>query len=329
MLVLLFTGLLQSPTALAGEKPACISEAEQQYSMVDFEKALSTLTSCPDNVKTPEARACIHVSRGYNLMELERKEKARDAFREGLALDPDACGCSRAYKEQVISRCHAEQKTMKGVLVVRCKEPGAEVFIDGTVQGKAPLTRELIIGAYQVSVRKGERKSSPQKVNVLHRRKVTVTLYFPPPIQRVMVPPPDGKTPGHAGIPNSPRPQSKSGRLWTWVAGGLAVAAAGAATGVWFAGEGQHSDWEDIAAQEMVRALTADEEQDLADLQSAVEQKEVAAYALWGVAGAAAAAAVVLFFVEGGEWDESLGPHVTIFPMLGSANGVGARVDFD
>jgi len=95
-----------------------------------------------------------------------------------------------------------------------------------------------------------------------------------------------------------------------------------------FAGESQHSDWQDIAVREKTRALTAGEEQELSDLQSAVEQKEVAAYALWGVAGAATVAAVTLFFVEGAGEEDAPTVRARLFPVVGRINGLGARVEF-
>jgi len=296
----------QSGTAQARDRSPCLEEAEMKYNMADFEGALKILDNCLKQVSAPAPRACVHAARGFNLAELRRLSAARKAFREAIRLDIGACGCSRAYKEELIVGCRAQQAKMKGTLLVRCNRPGAEVLIDGVSKGKAPITVTLPIGSYLVTVLAPDGKRRTQKVHLPDGRKLRVTLRLPT-------------------IDDKP---GEDRRLWTWVAGGLAVAAAGAATGVWFAGDSQHSDWQDIAIREKTRALTTNEEQELADLQSAVEQKEVAAYALWGVAGAAAAAAVTLFFMERRGKNETPVSRASLSPVFGGVNGLVARVEF-
>ncbi len=89
----------------------------------------------------------------------------------------------------------------------------------------------------------------------------------------------------------APKPVARRGRLWTWVAGGAAVAAAGA--GVYFGMQAQN------ASDKLVNAsqpLAPGEAQRLYD---EARSRSRTANILYGVAGAAGAAGVTLFFLEG------------------------------
>ncbi len=101
--------------------------------------------------------------------------------------------------------------------------------------------------------------------------------------------------PSPAPVPSltapAPKPVARNGRLWTWVAGGAAVAAAGA--GVYFGMQAQN------ASDKLVNApqpLAPGEAQRLYD---EARSKSRTANILYGVAGAAGAAGVTLFFLEG------------------------------
>ena len=288
-------------------RPACLARAENSYNIVDFQRAKKVLRRCIQQVTTDRDRACVRAALGLILMELHKSEAAKEEFARALILDPAACGCSRVYKQEFIKRCLALRAEMKGTLVVRSNCSGAKVLVDGLSRGKAPATIKLPIGDHEVTLQLsgGQRKS--RKVQVLFQRKLRVTVDCP--------------------VEKEPEPRRGS-RIWTWVAAGVALAAAGVATGVWFAGDAQYSDWETLAAQEKSRTLTADEEQQLFVLQDSVEGKEATSYALWSIAGAAAVSAAVLFFIEGRGAAETAAPRASFFPLLGHTTGLGARFDF-
>jgi hypothetical protein len=175
-------------------------------------------------------------------------------------------------------------KTLVGTLIVKCPEEGAVVMVDGRRQGQTPIDAPITVklGEREVVVKLGGKEIHREVVRVAGGEQVKIVVEAQAeeaalePVQPVE---PD------------PLQDEGRGRVWTWVALGVA-GAAGIAGGVIggvsiakrkeFIDEcGNHTcddSYEDDRDQVKTLSLTAD--------------------ILYGVAGAAAVTAVILFFAE-------------------------------
>ncbi|HSN92146.1 MAG TPA: hypothetical protein VLS93_13025, partial [Anaeromyxobacteraceae bacterium] len=95
-----------------------------------------------------------------------------------------------------------------------------------------------------------------------------------------------------AGLPAppSPAPRQEKRRIWTWVAGGAAVVAAGAGTYYGMTAQQRSDELRDGTARPAAEANA---------LAGDAKAAQRSANVLYGVAAGAAAAGVTLFFVEG------------------------------
>jgi hypothetical protein len=214
-------------------------------------------------------------------------------------------------------------------ILVYSEPPGAEVLIDGQSRGRTPLGMALPHGAHVVTLVKAGYQTVTRDVALAPDRslQLDLTLVQGPAVPTPVPPPTPSPTataaptappapttapPPTATPPPSPTPTltptltpaptppltasapkqvARSGRLWTWVAGGAAVAAAGA--GAYFGMQARD------ASDKLVNAsqpLAPGEAQRLYD---DARSKSRTANILYGVAGAAGAAGVTLFFLEG------------------------------
>lgn len=303
LLLTLVTLLLWSPAApAADDASALLQEAVRRYGLADFEGSLEQLTRAQEMTKDPGLLGQIHLYQGLNYGELDRLPLSRAAFTSALTYTPDICPDPSRFKASLVHLCQEVRRSLQGTLVVTSPEKG-EVVIDGKPAGATPLERTVAIGSHRVQLRIGDRHSPEQQVVVLvdQTARVKVTL---PSVQKRSDPPAE---------PPSHHPRR---RLWTWVAAGSAVVVAGIAAGVWASAESDYSEWEETA--------TADERR-LSELQDSVQRKEVAAWVLFGTAGALAAGAVALFFLEGRAAAER---RVSLTPVLGPWSGAGLTIHF-
>jgi hypothetical protein len=96
--------------------------------------------------------------------------------------------------------------------------------------------------------------------------------------------------PTHASSASAPEgPAAGRKRLWTWVLGGSAVAAAGAGVGLWFAAYGKKGEYDDCDPASSDCDAIADKGQTL----------ELSSYVAYGAAGLLLGGAVAAFFLEG------------------------------
>lgn len=207
---------------------------------------------------------------------------------------------------------------------------GAEVIVDGQSRGRTPMGLVLPHGAHVVSLVKAGYQTLTREVALAPDRSLQLDLAMvkgtsappapvapatPAPTAAPTATPPPATTPKPTGTTTAtappaltptpppspalapslaaaaPKPVVRNGRLWTWVAGGAAVAAAGA--GAYFGMQAQN------ASDKLVNAsqpLAPGEAQRLYD---EARSKSRTANILYGVAGGAGAAGVTLFFLEG------------------------------
>ncbi|HTN51107.1 MAG TPA: PEGA domain-containing protein [Anaeromyxobacter sp.] len=211
-------------------------------------------------------------------------------------------------------------------LLVYSDPPGAEVRVDGRPLGKTPAQAVLPPGSYQVALTlegqeplQQEVQLSPtasRVVDVVLRPASTpagagvaaaagaATAALPPPPVPLSISieprpppaapdlsarppaPPDAAAPPPAKPP--PEPPKARGRLYTWIAAGVAVAAVGA--GAYFG----------VAAkQQSDKLLDGNVHPDADQIAKDAKAKAHTANVLYAVGAAAGVAGVTLFFVEG------------------------------
>lgn len=199
-------------------------------------------------------------------------------------------------------------------LLVYSEPSEAEVWIDGQSRGRTPLGIVLPHGTHQVSlVKTGYRTVTREAVLTTGRSlELSLALQKGPSSAPVNVPLPPPPVVGGgpaapstaAGIaapgskitapaltlsPEPPRPPARKGRLWTWVAAGVAVAAAGAGA---YYGASAKSASDKLVSGNYVQPQ-------IQQLRDDARSKSRTANVLYGVAGAAGAGGVALFFLEG------------------------------
>ena len=102
-------------------------------------------------------------------------------------------------------------------------------------------------------------------------------------------------------VPTTPEPRkpSKFVRVGKWVAGGIGIAAAGAATALFLMGKSDHDKVEDAkSSADPIIPMSRAEAQDLKD---SGDTKKLVGVVLWSVAGAAVLSSALLFILDRGD----------------------------
>lgn len=196
-------------------------------------------------------------------------------------------------------------------LLVYSDPPDAEVWIDGVAKGRTPFGTVLAHGTHSVSVVKPGYRTMTRETVLAPDRSVELDLTLqagvstspqavsaPPAVSAASTPVPAAELrPNLAPAPvpplsllEAPVFQSRKSRVWTWMATGAAVIAAGAATYYSLSAQSASNQLTDgtIRTQTQVQSLHND-----------AQSKARTANTLWVVTGAASAAGITLFFVEG------------------------------
>lgn len=235
--------------------------------------------------------------------------KALRAYRDYLRLGPDAS--DRETVSDAIGNLERRLKE-KGLqqLMVFAEPPHARIEVNGKFLGNSPSTVELTTGNHRLAVSAEGYEKVERSFVMSGARSVEMTIYLrplgadrdagpPPPPPLVDAPRKDEPVKAAALTPaptttvatDVTKPgatPAKKGRVFTWVAGGAAVAGAGAAVGLGLAASSAASTYRN-----------ADPAIDRVPLYNDARALETGTNVAWGVAGAAAITAVVLFFVEG------------------------------
>lgn len=220
-------------------------------------------------------------------------------------------------------RCTLVKQTGKLSLV--SVPEGAQVSLGARVLGLTPLQDVVVeVGQHQLRLRLAGYQQQTLTVQVgrgasrAYAVKLDrVTSAAVPTSQPTTVHPTDSD----AVTPAAPQPGR---RLWTWVAGGAALAAA--VTGAILAGvvQSQVDEWDEISDPKDAR---------LDELEASIPRNAIARNVMLGTAGALAITAVVLFFVEGRpaaqeQRQQTAASSPMLMPAVGSAPGLLLRVRF-
>lgn len=227
--------------------------------------------------------------------------KAMRSYRDYLRLAPDAkdkdtVGDAIANLERRLKEKGLQQ------LLVFADPPAALIEVDGKVLGNSPASIELTAGNHTLKVKADGYETTERSFVMQTARATEMTINLrkveasTPPLDApkkdepkpvALTPSTSTATTGSTEVTKTAEPAKKGGRVWTWVAGGLAVASAGAGVGLGVAAQG-------TAAKVPMAPIG----QAPAQAQQA-QGLAMGANVAYGVAGAAAVTAVILFFVEG------------------------------
>lgn len=236
--------------------------------------------------------------------------KALRSYRDYLRLAPDAK--DKDTVSDAIANLERRLKE-KGLqqLMVFADPPTAVIEVDGKLLGNSPASIELTAGNHKLVVKADGFETTERAFVMQTARATEMTINLRPVAAKLDPPPPP---PPLVDVPKKDEPKkdepvkltpkdtvvassgngvtktaepAKKGRLWTWVAGGVAVASAGAGVGMGVVAQS--------TAKNVPNAAVGMADDQARSAQGLATGANVA----YGVAGAAAITAVVLFFVEG------------------------------
>ncbi len=301
-------------SAAKAEAQTLLKQGAAAYEAGDLPTALDKFKQAYARFASPKLLFNI----GQASRELGRFAGAMDAFERFLSEAPDAPVDMKAEAEQSIAKLQPKL----GRLHVDCGTVGAEIGLDGTVVGHAPIAKLLwaMPGKHQVTARYPGTVPAIEFVEVRAGLVHDVVFRLKPLVPAEAVastaPPVLTQAPRLTRERPSPRDQHpRSGRRWTWVAGGTAVALVGAAVIVGTSMQAKFDSYNKSCGSASPGYPGCSE----ADIQ-AVETRKTVANVLWGLSGVAAATAGVLFYLEG--------RRVTVAPMVGAYTGVHATMAY-
>lgn len=317
--VLLAAGILAAPTAAAGPKED--AEASKR-AKVHFAKGTKLYKQARYKDAITEFETAYklrpHGVLFFNIAQSHEKlgdiALALKNYHEYLRSLPNA---EDRGNVEVAMKNLEKRLAAKGVqqLLIYSSPPNARVLVDGKPAGVTPFTKELPLGKHTVGVEIEGYALNERTVELtetasivldftLEKRTETVPLLAAPedPKPEVKVAAKDAPietkttpevvttaptTPPGADVSAGPPPKK---RVWTYVAGGAAVAAVATAAVL---GSMAQADSTTLTTTLHANRVDATATRD------AAEGKANAANVLYGVAGVAGAATIALFFVEG------------------------------
>ena len=251
---------------------------------------------------------------------------AKAAFRRAIELDPSLRPDEGRIKPELVQLFDAVRSSLAGDLTVTVAAAKATVSVDGVACGEAPLQMRLMPGPHLVEVRGVDGQLLHRaRVEISSGRSSIVAVARPTATTR---PSAEAKRSAPRAPPPPPPPR---GRLWTWIAGGAAVASTALAIGAGIAARADERQ-----ACEMLEAkgdcseasvFTAGADRaTYRDLRSTAQTKATLSNVAWIAAGSLAAATLVLFWFEGRAGEaprQTRGSGLEL--MLGGVSGLGAR----
>jgi len=209
-------------------------------------------------------------------------------------------------------------------LIVLTEPGGAAVLVDGQLRGRTPLSATLALGTHSISVDLEHYETLHRQVELTPDRAIQLDFALapltlrpedaprpspiPPPTPLAVNPATPAPVPLTGSLPAELAPAPSAAetplvpregemaraqgrrRVYTWVAAGAAVVAAGA--GLYY-GIQAHNASNDLNSMTVPNGARAQ------DLANSASSRARTANILYGVAGAAAAAGVTLYFLEG------------------------------
>jgi tetratricopeptide (TPR) repeat protein len=288
MLVLLLAAEPESEGSARAKELARV--AQKHFKEGKFRDAANEF----EQALTLRPRPALHFNLARCLEELGETGPALREFREYLRLAPTATDRAVVQERVVALEGQLGAKGLRQLFVL-IEPSSAIVSIDGKERGSSPLYVEVVPGLHTISssadgfertertVQLESLRSAEVRFNLKAVDAPVVTQTRAPSLTPAGPPPPEPPL----LVATTPAPPRK--RVFTWVAGGAAVAGAGIATGLGIAATNTSTE---LRTQPHFRAqgdVLVAQSRDLA----------TGANIAWAAAGTALVTAVVLFFVEG------------------------------
>lgn len=271
--------------------------AQKLYKQARYAEAISKF----EEAYAVRPHPVIYFNIGKCYEQLGETAKALRAYRDYLRLAPDAKD-KETVSDAIANLERRLREKGQQQLMVFADPPNARIAVDGKELGMSPASVELVAGNHTLTVQADgyEKVERSFVMQTTRATEMTITLRpvakdTPPVATNTDVPKKEDPPKSVTDVPPPPPPpvvvvpeQPKKGRLFTYVAGGAAVAALGAGIGL---GVAAGSTANDIKTN----VHTGDE---VTKLQQQAQGLSTGANISYAVAGAAAVTAVILFFVE-------------------------------
>lgn len=290
---LLATALAAAPVPDAtAQAKKVFGEGQKLYTQGKYQQALARFEEAYALKPLPLLR--YNVARCHE--RLGAPAPALRAYRDFLRLSP------KAPEREAVSKAMVElQKQLhdSGVqqLLVLSEPPAAEIEVDGKLLGPAPASIELPGGEHQVTARLPGYAASTRRITITTATMVDLSITLeaalappPPPPAVTDAPTAPVLTPAATVVVAPVAEPAPKKRVFTWVAGGVGVAALGAAVGMGVAASGSSQRLRDGTVRPQTEAQA---------LYDQANTMRTGANVSYGVAGAALITAAILFFVEG------------------------------
>ena len=273
---------------------------QKLYKQARYAEAISKF----EEAYTVRPHPVIYFNIGKCWEQLGETAKALRAYRDYLRLAPDAKDKETVSDAIANLERRLREKGMQQLMVF-ADPPNARISVDGKDLGTSPASVELVAGNHTLSV-VAEGHEKVERSFVMQTTRATEMTISLRPAGGLKQPDPvvsdapraDPKT----AVADSPPPMSpptvvtpvetRKGRLWTYVAGGVAVASLGTAIGLGVGAQGEMNKFTSVQHD----PATVQAEFDAA--KAASGGLATGANVAYAVAGVAAATAVVLFFIE-------------------------------
>ncbi|MCA9670144.1 MAG: hypothetical protein KC503_31335 [Myxococcales bacterium] len=270
-----------------------------------FAVARKLLLALRERVTDAKLLARVHLYLGLEAAVAADPQRTRDAFARALMLDPRISVDPQRFKPALVSSFQKVRATVRGKLAVTlvggAAPPGASVWLDGARVGAPPYSGVFPVGEHRVELRGADGKvlqAQTVVLNVAAEVALAWTVDGGAARSRRLTPAPGS---------DKRNAERRGKRLWTWIAGGSALAAFGVALGL---GLSAKSDRD--AACELVdpsggndcqvldaSALSSETRARYDELRDRLAAKRTATNVLLVAGGVLAVTSVVLFFLEG------------------------------
>ncbi|MDP2272605.1 MAG: PEGA domain-containing protein [Archangium sp.] len=308
LIALLLTAPKPAPAATADESGAVkkakelFQSGQKLYKQARYAEAIAKF----EEAYLVRPHPVIYFNIGKCWEQLGETAKALRAYRDYLRLAPDAKDKETVSDAIANLERRLREKGMQQLMVF-ADPPDARIAVDGKELGSSPASVELVAGNHTLTVSADGFEKVERSFVMQTTRATEMTISLRPagaPVKEPVAsdaPKLEPKTTTtQAGDPPPTPPlvvtpvETKKGRLWTYVAGGVAVASLGTAVGLGVASNGAMEQFTKVQEPHPPGEVQA--RFDAAN-QSA-SGLATGANVAYGVAGVAAATAIVLFFIE-------------------------------
>jgi tetratricopeptide (TPR) repeat protein len=289
--------LAASPEEAAAQAKELFKTGQRLYKEAKYPEAIAKFEAVYELKPSPNVLYNI----GKCHEQLGDVPKALRAFRDYLRRAPDA-----KDKDQVSDAVANLERRLKerGIqqLLIFAEPPSAAIEVDGKPAGSSPASVELTAGPHRLTLRADGYEVIERSFVMQIQRATEMTFNLQPnAAQPVPAPsaeltpridaPQQAETRVVAAAPTLATSSAVKPRFFTWVAGGVALAALGAGIGLSFAAQG--------TARTLTAATMPTTREDANRIVSMATGLNTGSTIAYVAAGTMLAVAVVLFFLEG------------------------------